>query len=143
VDAAAQLRFAADAVLAITRPAQLKPGTLGGRMSRARLSTLTAVFVVGCSGNHPVPVKPIGLSPTSCYPPVKADANLDELLDAGPDPCYQADIKCNRACQENRCDLPPSGGPLPIGGGCAHRCRADTREAYLALAAAFGEGRCW
>jgi hypothetical protein len=29
--AAAQLRFAADAALAIARPAQLKPGTLGGR----------------------------------------------------------------------------------------------------------------
>jgi hypothetical protein len=32
-DSAAQLRFAADAVLAFARSAQLKPGTLGGRRS--------------------------------------------------------------------------------------------------------------
>jgi len=84
-------------------------------MGSARLSTLTAVFVVACSGNHPVPVKPIGLSPTSGYPPVKADADLDELLDAGPDPCYQASIMCNRACRENRCDCLLARGSFRLG----------------------------
>jgi hypothetical protein len=103
---------------------------------------LAAAFVVACSGHRPS-VLPIGARPTSCYVPAKADADLDELLDPSPDPCHQASAECSRACEKNRCDLPPSGGPLPIGGGCAHRCRADTREGYLAMAAAFADGRCW
>jgi hypothetical protein len=79
----------------------------------------------------------------SCYVPTKADADLDELLKATPDPCYEAYVGCERACERNRCNLPPGGGDLQIGGGCAHRCRADTREGYFAMTAAFDEGSCW
>jgi hypothetical protein len=42
---AAQLRFAADAGLAVARPAQLKPGTLGGR---ARSLSFVETFLTNC-----------------------------------------------------------------------------------------------
>jgi hypothetical protein len=42
--AAAQLRFAADAALASARPAQLKPGTLGGRITWRASSSIFSRF---------------------------------------------------------------------------------------------------
>ena len=112
-------------------------------MRRIRLGTLATVLVVACSGVRAESAGAIGSPAKSCYPAAKDDADLDELLKSHPDPCHEAYVECSRACANSRCDLPPGGGPIPIGGGCAHRCRADTREGYFALAAAFGAGRCW
>lgn len=112
-------------------------------------AALLATALLSCAKSPLQPTAAPSDSSEVCGTPAEPGVDAEDALIArdfdrvARSPCYAAFDECLNACQAHACDI-PTGGTLPIGGGCAHRCgRGDAGWGYLERARRFRRGECW